>query len=132
VGGRAAAVLGVITGLLLWVVFVHDPGEPAGAPATMTTGPAYWSNPALLLGECIRFPWPDSDADMSEREVWVPIRDVQVEGCVDRLDWRVTEVNSKADGCDILADRQVSLLGLTYGDPFDYVLCLRWFRPNRT
>jgi hypothetical protein len=106
--------------------------EPAGDPADDDHRPRLLEQPGAAARGVHPLPLARQRRRHVRKGMWVPIRDVQVEACVDRLDWRVTEVSSKADGCDILADQQVSLLGLSYGDPFDYVLCLRWYRPDRT
>ena len=135
--GRATTILvgllfwGVV-GLTLWRVFVHDPDDTRTTLPATTVGPAYWRTPTLLLGKCISFPWPEDDADRSQQDLGIWVTDVEVEPCDDRLDWHVAEVNPKADGCDILADLTVTLLGPSYTDPANYVLCVRWYRPDRT
>jgi hypothetical protein len=129
--GVAAFWLGVAM-LALWFIAIREPpNDQAEAPAPSTTTlPAYVEYPGLLVHSCVRFPYPDDDWP-DDRNVYVWVTDLQVKPCDDLLDYQVAEVNSPEQGCGILADLAVHLMGPGYTDPPKGVLCLRWWRPGR-
>jgi hypothetical protein len=128
VSGRGVAATAVVL-LLLWFLFIREPPEYGSSPPSTTAPPAHVVNPAVLLDRCIGFPYPD-DWRPEDEEIYVRITDVEVRPCNDDLDYQVVEVSTPLKGCDILADLKMNLLAATLGDPFDYALCLKWWRPG--
>jgi hypothetical protein len=135
VSGRAVLIwLGAVL-LALWFVALREPpndqaARPAATAPLTTATPAYVADPGLLLDKCVRFPYPD-DYRPSDSEVWAQITEVQVEPCTDSLDLRVDRVETPQQGCSILTDMKVRLLGSRLGERYDSVLCLRWWEAGR-
>ena len=128
--GRGVAISAVVL-VLLWFLFIREPPEHATPPPVTTAPPAHVVNPAVLLDRCIGFPYPD-DWRPGDEDIYVRITEVEIRPCDDDLDYQVVEVSTPLEGCDILTDLQVNLLAAMLGDPFDYALCLRWWRPDTT